>query len=181
MTIARAAFWLMVVAVVALVILWYRNLMHLTTQIFMPDTSGSASVGAPLVDSPVRDLDGRKTSLRAFIGHPLWINFFATWCAPCKAETPELEREYVRERPSGLTLVGVDEQESSAAVRSFERRFGTTYPMVIDAGPAEVYYHAQVIPLSVFVDASGTIRRIRIGQMQRSDIEDALALIIPKR
>jgi thiol-disulfide isomerase/thioredoxin len=180
MTFARLAIWLLVIVLVCVAVLLYGREMRAMTQIVMPDSSGNAAVGHALTDARVESLDGHKTSLRAFVGHPLWINFFATWCEPCKAETPALEREYVAQKAHGLIVVGIDEQESAAAVRSFVRRFGTTYPMVIDSGPAEAAYHAQIIPLSVFVDGSGTVRRIYIGQMQAARMDDAIALIVPK-
>jgi thiol-disulfide isomerase/thioredoxin len=146
-----------------------------------PVTSGSLTVGKPLADMPLVRLDGSRTSLRAFEGRPLWVNFFATWCVPCKAELPEIERRFVRYRSGGLEVLGVDQQESAIAVTSFDKHFGVTYPVTIDPGNAALSFDIHTIPLSLFVDAGGIVRIIHIGQMQPEMMDDALGAILPGR
>src|SRR5205807_10030753 len=141
-------------------------------------SSGAATVGSPLPDAPLVNIDGKPTSLRAYAGHPLWVNFFATWCVPCKAELPEIERRYMADKSGGLIVLGVDQQESSFAVAVFVKSFGVTYPIAIDQGAAANLFAVHTIPLSMFVDASGTVRSIRMGQMQPETMDAALQTIL---
>jgi thiol-disulfide isomerase/thioredoxin len=119
--------------------------------------------------------------LRSYAGHPLWVNFFATWCVPCKAELPEIERRYKTYNGVGLVVLGIDQQESSYAVSAFAKSYGVTYPLAIDQGAAASLFSVHLLPLSMFVDVTGTIRLIRIGQMQPDAMDAALETILGPR
>src|ERR1022692_1351097 len=92
---------------------------------------GRAAIGAPAPDVLLVTLDGHARRLSTFFGRPLVVNFFATWCEPCKAELPLVESRYVAARASGLTVLGVDQQEGPHEVRAFAAAHGVTYPIVI--------------------------------------------------
>ena len=149
------------------------------TDFTAPAASGHLEVGQPLPDVPLRRLNGSTTSLRAYVGHPLWVNFFATWCGPCKAELPEIERRYAVDQRAGLVVLGVDQQEQPLDVTTFTKHFGVTYPVTIDPGGAALLFDLHTIPLSVFVGADGVVREIRIGQMQPGAMDEALKTILP--
>ncbi len=170
--------WIAVGLVIVLAVLLFARGMKQVAAVNAPVTSGAAVVGTPLPDVQLRFTDGSATSLHAFVGHPLWINFFATWCVPCKAELPEIERRYAKYQTSGLVVLGIDQEESSDAVTPFVKRFALTYPVTIDTGAAADLFNIHVIPMSIFVDASGTIRSIRIGQMQPDSMDDAILSIL---
>ena len=157
----------------------FRQGMQGVSDVRTPTASGALEVGSPLPDVELRRLNGTDTTLRSYVGHPLLVNFFATWCEPCKAELPEIERRYAVDKGQGLVVLGVDQQEASFAVDAFTKHFGVTYPVAIDTGKAAVLFHLHTIPLSVFVDASGVIRAIRIGQMQGADIDASLSTVLP--
>lgn len=170
--------WAAIILLFVLAVLMFARGMHGVAAVNAPDRTGSVAVGSRLPDVRITALDGRASSLRAYAGHPLWLNFFATWCVPCKAELPEIERRYQTDKPAGLVVLGLDQQESAFAVRDFTRQFGVTYPVAIDDGPAAVAFQVRTIPLSVFVDAGGTVRAIHIGQMQPTDMDAALRSIL---
>jgi len=178
---ARMSAWGLVAVLFVAAWLLYRHQMAGVYDFRNPATSGSLTVGKPLGDVPLVRLDGARTSLSAYEGHPLWVNFFATWCVPCKAELPEIERRYSRYRGEGLVVLGVDQQESALAVTTFDKHFALTYPVTIDRGDAALSFDIHTIPLSLFVDAGGEVRIIHIGQMQPQMMDDALAAIIPGR
>jgi peroxiredoxin len=170
--------WIAVALVIVLAVLLFEHGMNQVVAVNAPATSGAAVVGQPLPDVQLRYADGRATALRSFVGHPLWINFFATWCVPCKAELPEIERRYKKFETSGLVVLGIDQEESSDAVTPFVKRYALQYPITIDTGPAADLFKIHVIPMSIFVDGSGTVRSIRVGQMQPDAMDEAIFSIL---
>jgi peroxiredoxin len=140
--------------------------------------AGEARLGAPLPDVPLERLDGTPARLAAYRGHPLFINFFATWCPPCKAELPDIERRYAANRGHGLIVLGIDQQESRAAVLAFAKPKGITYPLLIDRGQAAIVYDLAALPTSLFVDAHGVVRAIHVGRLSARQMDEDLAKIL---
>jgi len=175
----RAGIWACVILLVVLAAALFVRGMGRVADVRTPQTSGSVAVGDPLPDVRLQTLAGSPITLREFAGHPVWVNFFATWCQPCKAELPEIERRYRDLHGTGLVVFGVDQQESAVAVRSFSAHVGLTYPIAIDEGEAADVFALHTIPLSVFVDSTGVVRSIHIGQMQPGEMDDALKTILP--
>jgi peroxiredoxin len=141
-------------------------------------STGSAHVGSAAPEVDLVALDGKHLSLSKFRGKPLWVNFFATWCPPCKDELPEIERRYQREHPRGLVVLGVDQQEKPAQVKPFIGRFGLQYPVVIDRGQGAITYDLIALPTSVFIDRAGVVRFIQIGEMSPPLMDAALKKIL---
>src|SRR5512138_2650225 len=84
------------------------------------------------VDMPFKDLKGQKVRLRDLRDKVVVLNFWATWCVPCRAEMPALENVYQELGPQGLVVVGVDVQESAEKVMTFLPEVGVTFPIVLD-------------------------------------------------
>jgi len=118
-------------------------------------------VGQLAPDFTLQRLDGpgslRLWSLR---GHPVWINFFASWCAPCNAEAYDVAQ--AAEHSPGLRVVGVNlanTEASLAKVDAFVQQYGIKYPVVLDTkGSVANSYGVQAIPTSFFIDRQGVIR-----------------------
>ncbi len=141
-------------------------------------TYGRAAIGAPAPDVSLVTLDGHARRLSTFFGRPLVVNFFATWCEPCKAELPLVESRYVAARASGLTVLGVDQQEGPHEVRAFAAAHGVTYPIVIDTGPAVEVYGVNAIPATLFIDAGGVLRAVHVGQLTPEMLDADLRTIM---
>lgn len=124
-------------------------------------------------------LDGSGTTLAAYAGHPLWLNFFATWCGPCKVELPEIQKRYLANRSRGLIVLGIDQEEQAPIVADFVRRMGLSFPILIDKGEGTLTYHVSAIPMSVFIDGGGAIRDRHLGQMLGRQMDEALKKILP--
>ena len=140
---------------------------------------GRATIGAPAPDVTFDTLDGSKQALRASFGRPLIVNFFATWCVPCKAELPLIESRYVKLRSLGLTVLGVDEQETAKSVRAFTRAHGVTYPIVIDStGSVFDVYAGHAIPTSLFIDRDGVLRAVHVGYLTGDILDGELTKIL---
>jgi thiol-disulfide isomerase/thioredoxin len=145
-----------------------------------PDTA-NASTAAPtrpipdtVPDLKLPDLAGQQKSLRDFRGHPLIINFWATWCAPCRREMPLLQRLRRSHRGEGLEVVGIA-VDFRAAVADYVRRQPVDYPLLIgeDSGlaAAEQFGMQTVLPFSVFADAAGRILAVKVGELHADEAD----------
>lgn len=134
---------------------------------------------APL-DAPVVGAQGELTPevfhLAAHRGHPVLVDFWASWCGPCRAQIPALVNLHRRFGPRGLVVVGVNvDQEGPWAVPSFRQRFGITYPMLFDVGGAASARHrVEGLPTLLLVDRGGTVRFRHAGAAP----EETLASVI---
>ena len=141
--------------------------------------TGDARLGSPAPQISLVALDGGRLTLAKYRGKPLWVNFFATWCPPCKDELPEIERRYQGLRGHGLVVLGVDQQETPSLVKPFIARFGLRYPVVIDReGQGAITYDLIALPTSVFIDRRGVVRFIQIGEMSPLIMDAALGKIL---
>jgi thiol-disulfide isomerase/thioredoxin len=126
------------------------------------------------------DLDGNPITLESLRGRPVWINFWASWCPPCQAETPVLTDVYNAHRDDGLALVAISVQESTADdVRAYVDRYDLPYTVGFDVTSAIFHtYHAYVLPTQVFIDRDGIIRNVTLGQLNRDNAEAILAPLL---
>lgn len=141
---------------------------------------------APPFDLPRVDGPGRL-SLVSLRGKPVVLNFWASWCIPCKQEAPVLEREWREHRGQGVVFLGVDAQDFLQDARRFERRYGITYPSVYDGrGSTLGRYGVTGFPETYFVDRQGRLVGERVvGPISSSDnlevFERSLALLLGAR
>lgn len=117
--------------------------------------------------------DGRYASLADFKGRPVLINFWATWCPPCRAEMPEL-LQAARDYPD-LVLLAVNASESADVVSQFAEQFRMDAPVVIDPqGVISNRYNVSGLPTSIFIHPDGTIIDVRPGAINRMVIDAVL-------
>ena len=116
---------------------------------------------------------GGELSLESLRGKAVVLNFWASWCGPCKDETPLLQRGYERWKDRDVVFVGVDVQDFRGDARAFMRRYGVTYPNVYDGkGSLVGRYGVTGFPETYFIDASGRIRYRIAGPVEdESDLE----------
>ena len=134
--------------------------------------------GDQLTQLKLTSLAGTPVTL-ANTGHPQIINVFATWCTPCKAETPGLARAAATMRASGVELVGIDQSEPGAVVERFVRENDLRYPIYVD-GDGSVTHKvlgARFIPTTIVVDRHGIIRFEHSGPLSQGDFS-ALATAV---
>lgn len=131
---------------------------------------GSSGEGAPKVGEPapgfqLLDLEGEVTRLEAFRGRPVLINFWATWCVPCRKETPDLVALQA-EWGDTVQILGVNYYESADVARGFVDEFSINYPTPLDSyGEVTGSYKLRGLPETFFLDGQGIIRDHRIGQL----------------
>lgn len=141
---------------------------------------------AQLVRAPsLQNLQGHSTTLAAYKGQILLINFWATWCAPCRAEMPELNQLFTRVDRRKLAIVGIAADEP-AAVRAFVSRLGIRYPIAIgDADQVFAWSEtlgntSQGLPFSVLLDGDGRARWTKSGgRLTVTDVMTAINRLRP--
>ncbi len=137
-------------------------------------------VNQPAHPFVLRTLDGGRFDLAAYRGKVVLVNFWGTWCIPCKQETPALAAADDKLRSQGLVIVGVDlfdgERSQGLAeqdVRNFVTRYGARYPIALDElGQVARDYAIYPIPVSYIIDRGGNVRFIRTGGLTTADVEE---------
>ena len=122
-------------------------------------------------------LDGSgELSLESLRGQTVVLNFWASWCGPCKDETPLLQRAWQRWEGKDVVFVGVDVKDFRGDARAFTRRYGVTYPNVYDGkGSLVGRYGVTGFPETYFIDAAGKVRyRIAGPVEEESDLDDGI-------
>lgn len=123
-------------------------------------------------------LNASKLSLKQFRGKPVLVNFWATWCVPCRSEMPMLERTY-RRFGGKLAILGVDEQEEAGDVQDFVRSYHVTYPIALDQS-ADVSYDYQLngTPTSFLIAKNGVIKSVTTGPLNGPRLQQQVQALL---
>jgi peroxiredoxin len=144
------------------------------------ETAPRKGFSAP--DFSLNTLDGATVRLSDLRGRPVLINFWASWCGPCRVEMPHIQAAYEDHADDGLVVLGVDQSEPVTTVARFADEFGLTFPIPLDTdGKVSAAYQARGLPTSFFIDVDGVIRDTFTGPMSAGHIESMLEGILPDR
>ena len=147
-------------------------------------SDGSDPLGAKPMSSPApalsgETLDGSTGSLAGLEGSVVVLNFWATWCKPCREEQPELERVHRDYRDRGVSFLGVDERDDPAAARAWVERFHVTYPSIVDeAGSWADDFALFGYPDTFVIDEGGTIRWAIYGQTSGAQLREVIDQVL---
>jgi thiol-disulfide isomerase/thioredoxin len=125
-----------------------------------PDGEGASMKGKAAPNFTLVDLAGKKVSLADFKGHPVIVNFWATWCGPCKLEMPWFEQMYGKYKPQGLVILGLSQDDGTAKgdIASAAKKIGVSYPILLpDDSVSKAYGGVDYLPETFYVDAKGKI------------------------
>ena len=167
------AAWLLA-GVVALVLL-------LTVSIGRP----TGPVDTPIVGRPapafdLESLDGGRLSLAELRGSPVVLNFWASWCIPCREEASLLTAGAADYGPQDVRVIGVVYQDSAENARDFMERYGQTYPGVLDPnGRTAIDYGVFGIPETFFIDAAGIVRSRQVGPVTADGLKRQIEAVLP--
>jgi cytochrome c biogenesis protein CcmG, thiol:disulfide interchange protein DsbE len=142
------------------------------------DSNATAQIGeqAPSWSDPL--VGGGKLSMEQLRGKPVFIDFFATWCPPCNAEAPEVNAAYKEYAPRGLAVIGADVQETPQKATLFVQTHKLSYPAVVDSGTLSDEYRINGMPVGVFIDRTGVVRKIEVGQLSREQLDADIKSIL---
>ncbi|PRX41645.1 peroxiredoxin [Planifilum fimeticola] len=149
--------------------------------LYQTGESEAVEIGQTAPDFELTTLDGKTVRLSEVRGKGVLINFWASWCKPCRDEMPAIQRVYERHRDKGLEVLGVNIAETGVTVDGFVRHLDLTFPILLDQNrEVTQLYGIGPIPSSIFVSPEGKVVRKVSGQMQEGQIESMVLEILPK-
>ncbi len=143
-----------------------------------PEFAGTRADGAPW---QLTDVTGKPVRLADLRGRGVWINFWASWCPPCQAETPVLRDTYDTYKDRGLTLIGISVQETNPAdVAAYATKYSLDYTIAADLS-ADVWrlYRGYGLPTHIFIAPDGRIQSVAIGPLTAAAAAAAVEAILP--
>ena len=149
-----------------------------------PQVAGNGlplQVGQSAYDFTAQDLDGNTVSLSDFRGRPVMVNFWATWCPPCRQELPDFEQAYQAHAKDGLVILALNQDETASQVETYfynENEF-SFMPLLDVRSTISQGYGVNSFPTTVFVDANGMVTAVHRGLLVPQQLESYLAQTIP--
>ena len=145
-----------------------------------PEQQSTLSPGSAAPDFELKSLEGKNVKLSDYRGKAVLLNFWATWCAPCKIEMPwfvELNKKY---QAQGLVIVGVAMDDSSEdEITKFAKEMGVNYPILLGKDAVgDAYGGVQFLPSTFYIGRDGKIVKSNFGILGESDIEDNIKLAL---
>ncbi len=133
-------------------------------------------VGQPAPDFALRDIDGNVVKLSDLRGDVVWVNFWATWCVPCKQELPEIQKIAAEKRGAGLRVLEVNWQEPADTARAYFAANGISLPLLLDrSGAVFRQYKLNGLPDHFFIDRQGRLAAMYYGQLDAMKMRQKLA------
>lgn len=171
MVLAPAAFlWLGAGFVMVGILLWLG--LRVTPEENEVSLNAAAAVGSPAPDFELKNLVGNDVTLADYRGNVVVVNFWATWCPPCRAEMPGIQAVYDTYKDQGMIVLAVNAQEDQDTIQSFVMETGFTFPILPDPyGQAIRAYGVRSFPATFVIDREGRIDTIHQGQITPDELE----------
>jgi thiol-disulfide isomerase/thioredoxin len=161
-----------------------RQLLTAAVGVFAAASLQAQLPGKPAPAFTLKTLEGDTARLAEYLGHPVLINFWATWCTPCRGEMPLLIAAYQAHEQEGLAVLAVDltdQERSLKDVRKFQAEFQMPFPVLLDKkGKTRKLYALRGVPTSVFVGSDGVVRAVNQGPIEPAVLQRYLTEILPR-
>ncbi len=153
-----------------------------------PDADAVVSGGAPSCKTSqgkanltfkLKDMNGATVNLADYKGKVVLLNFWATWCGPCKLEIPEFVRAYEAHKGEGFVVLGVSIDDTAEQLKDFAKQFKITYPMLLmEENVEQAYGPIYGVPISFFIGRDGLICRKQMGEVKKEMLERELKALL---
>ena len=130
------------------------------------------------LDFTLEDMNGNDVAFESLKGKVVLLNFWATWCGPCKIEIPWFVEFAEQHKDDGLVILGLSVDDTVDKIRAFAEEYNVNYPMLVGLGREdfqEAYGPVWGIPMTFFIDREGTLCRTHTGIANREEFEKAIA------
>lgn len=169
--------WVLAGMVTIGLLLWLAVMIKTGYGFFAPKTTEAPD--SQHLDFTVKDLHGSPVSLSSLRGKTVLVNFWATWCTPCKEEMPLLQSYYDAHKKDNFALLGVNVSDDVEDAEAFIQEFGYTFPVWSDpAGNVLIDLNMNGLPTSLVVDAEGNVIKRWIGPLTQEDLDDVITPLL---
>lgn len=137
----------------------------------MAHTAAKEMIGKPAPELTGATLDGKPMALSSLRGSPVLLDFWATWCVPCRAQMPQIARLYRETKAKGLAVLGVNDDESPQTAIKWSKEYQYDWPSLFEGSArfAREKYKVDGIPTVVLIDRRGIIVEYQVGSGQETD------------
>ncbi|MEH7086201.1 thiol-disulfide oxidoreductase ResA [Neobacillus drentensis] len=147
---------------------------------FTKDTKQKVAVGAQAPDFALVDMQGKKHKLSDYRGQGVFLNFWGTWCPPCKKEMPYINNQYHQYKDKGVQVLTVDIQESELAVNQFAERLKLDFPIMIDTDKEVMNtYGIDPLPATFLINKNGEVVDYYTGELTEEKVREFMEKIKP--
>jgi peroxiredoxin len=145
------------------------------------NTSLLPKVGDEAPDFVAISPEGEVVHLSDFRGQPVWLNFWGAWCAPCRAEMPDIQTAYEQLQPQGLTLLAISLGDKPSEALNFARLNGVTFDILLDPDRSltSSTYPIYNFPTHIFIDENGIVQKIVLSEMSADQAVAAAQSVLP--
>tara|TARA_Y100000588_G_C14024944_1_gene825966 strand:- start:384 stop:932 length:549 start_codon:yes stop_codon:yes gene_type:complete len=173
---------IVIVLVIASFFGWWELTSHSPTNSVLDagESSLKIKVGEQVPNFRLETPDDSELQLSDFVGRAVVLNFWATWCSPCRAEMPALQQIANGYGPSReLVVVGINMMESPEVVKSYTKELGLSFPMALDRkGVLAARYGLIGLPATFFIDADGILQAQALGQLHGELLQDGIDAVL---
>lgn len=137
------------------------------------------AVGRANLNFRLKDMHGKTVNLADYKGKVVLLNFWATWCGPCKVEIPEFVRAYAANKDKGFVILGVSIDDTAEQLKEFAAQYKVNYPLLLnDEKLEEAYGPIYGVPVSIFIGRDGSICRKHMGEVKKEVLERELKALL---
>lgn len=165
----------LIIIAIAIVVAVYEGARHASH----PKDGRPGAVNSPAASFSLQDLDGKPLNLANYRGKVVLLNFWATWCTPCRAEIPQFVDYQNKYGPQGLQLIGISMEDDAKPVREFYQQFKMNYPVAIgNANLAESYGGVLGLPVTFLIGRDGRIAAKYVGAVEMPVLQQRIESLL---
>jgi peroxiredoxin len=143
-------------------------------------TEETFAMGEQAPNFVLKDLQGKEVSLEDYKGKGVLINFWASWCEPCKAEMPALNNIHKKYKDKGVEVIGINAGDTELVAKTFTKEMGLEFPVVLDPkGDVQKAYKVIPLPTSFLIDKDGKVVKMITGERTEEQFEEYIKEILP--